>query len=127
MQATARPDIDSYFLQIAGVVALRSTCRHRRVGAILVLNGQLLASGYNGAPSGEPHCIDIGCSKPEHATRMETCRAVHAEVNCIVQAAIHGVSISGATLYCTHRPCVMCQKVLKNAQISRQVWAEEYD
>jgi dCMP deaminase len=121
-----RPTIDEYFSQIAKYVAARSTCTHRQVGAVLVRDGQLLASGFNGAPKGEPHCLDIGCAKPEHATGFERCRAVHAEVNAIIQAALHGVSIQGATLYCTHSPCVMCQRVLKNAGITKIVFSEQY-
>jgi dCMP deaminase len=122
-----RPDIDTYFLKIARVVSLRSTCNHNKVGAVLVVDNQVIATGFNGAPTGEPHCIDIGCSKPEHATKFETCRAVHAEVNAIIQAALHGVSIKGATLYCTHSPCIMCRRVLKNAKIDTIVFSEDYD
>lgn len=121
-----RPEIDDYFLDIAAVISRRSTCQHRAVGAVLVKDNQILATGYNGAPIGESHCIDIGCAKPEHATGMERCRAVHAEQNAIIQAALHGVSIEGATLYCTHQPCVMCSRVLKNARIERIVFSEPY-
>lgn len=121
-----RPEIDAYFLEIAAVVAKRSTCQHRAVGAVLVRDNQILATGYNGAPTGEPHCTDVGCAKPEHAVGMERCRAVHAEQNAIIQAALHGVSIGGATLYCTHQPCSLCAKMLKNAKIGRIVYAEAY-
>ncbi|MFA5452006.1 MAG: dCMP deaminase family protein [Candidatus Methanomethylophilaceae archaeon] len=122
-----RPDIDTYYLEMCKVVASRSTCTHNKVGAIFVIDNQVISTGYNGAPSGEEHCLDIGCSKPEHATKFETCRAVHAEVNAIIQAALHGVSIKGATLYCTHSPCVMCRRVLKNAKIDTIIFSEEYD
>lgn len=122
----SRPSIDRYFLNIASLVAARSTCLHRKVGAVLVRDNQILSTGYNGAPSGEPHCDETGCMKPEHGTGMERCRAVHAEVNAIVQAAIHGVSIEGATLYCTHSPCAICEKILKNARITNIIYEEEY-
>ena len=122
----SRPGVDRYFLNIAALVAVRSTCLHRKVGAVLVRDNQIIATGYNGAPTGEPHCIETGCKKPEHGTGMERCRAVHAEVNAIIQAAIHGVSIAGATLYCTHSPCPICQKILKNARISNIIYEEEY-
>ncbi len=121
-----RPDTDTYFFEIAKVVASRSTCLHRHVGAVLVINNQLIATGFNGAPTGEPHCTDVGCSKPVHAIRFEDCKAVHAEVNAIIQAARHGTSIEGATLYCTHSPCVMCRRVLKNAGIINIKFLEQY-
>lgn len=121
-----RPDKDTYFLNIAKVIATRSTCTHRQVGAVLVIDGQIIATGFNGAPTGEPHCIDVGCSKPISSVKFETCKAVHAEVNAIIQAAIHGTSIRGATLYCTHSPCVMCQRVLKNAKITDIKFLEKY-
>jgi dCMP deaminase len=112
---------------MARLVASRSTCVRRHVGAVLVKDGHVLSTGYNGAPRGEPHCTEVGCSKPEHATRMEECKAVHAEMNAIVQAAIHGVNIAGATLYCTTQPCVMCSRVLKNAGIVDIIWDENYE
>ncbi len=121
-----RPSVESYFLNIAALIATRSTCLHRKVGAVLVRDNQILSTGYNGAPTGEPHCIEAGCSKPEHGVGMERCRAVHAEVNAIIQAAIHGVSIADATLYCTHSPCAICSKILKNAKIDKIVWSEDY-
>ena len=121
-----RPDKDTYFFNIAKVVATRSTCLRKNVGAVLVINGQIIATGFNGAPAGEPHCTDVGCSKPIHAVRFEDCKAVHAEVNAIIQAARHGTSIVGATLYCTHSPCVMCQRVLKNAGITDIRFLEHY-
>ena len=126
MSDYSRPPVCSYFLNIAGVVAARSTCLHRKVGAVLVRDNQIIATGYNGAPTGEPHCSEVGCLKPEHGAGMERCRAVHAEVNAIIQAAIHGVSVAGATLYCTHSPCPICEKILKNARITNIVYDEEY-
>lgn len=123
---TDRLSTSEYFLRIAEVVALRSTCLRRRVGAVLVKNNQILATGYNGAPSGDPHCLDVGCSKPEHGKNMEQCRAVHAEANAIIQAARHGVSIEGATLYCTHSPCPICAAMLKNAGITKIMFTHKY-
>lgn len=121
-----RPDKDTYFFNVAKVIATRSTCTHRQVGAILVVDNQIIATGFNGSPVGEPHCVDVGCSKPLHAIQFEDCRAVHAEVNAIIQAALHGTSIKNATLYCTHSPCVMCQRVLKNAGITDIRFLEHY-
>ena len=126
MMDQRRPSLDEYFLDIAALVATRSTCLHRKVGAVLVRDKCILSTGYNGAPVGEPHCGEVGCNKPEHGVGMERCRAVHAEVNAIIQAAIHGVSIDGATLYCTHSPCQICSQILKNAKIKRIFWGERY-
>lgn len=122
-----RPDIHSYFLKIAEDVARRSTCLHRKVGAVLVRDGRILTTGYNGAPRGEPHCDVAGCTKPEHGKHMELCHAVHAEQNAIIQAAVHGVSIQGATLYCTHQPCVICARMLTNAGIVKTVFSQPYE
>ena len=117
-------------MDIASLVARRSTCRRRRVGAILVRNKRILATGYNGAPTGLPHCLDIGCLREElgivSGERHELCRGLHAEQNVIIQAAYHGVSIKGATLYCTNLPCSICSKMLINAGISEIVYQEGY-
>jgi dCMP deaminase len=125
-----RPSKDEYFMEIAGVVAKRSTCLRIHVGAVIVKDGQILSTGYNGAPHGFEHCLDIGCIREKqniaHGTRHELCRAVHAEQNAIIQAAIHGVSIEGATLYCTHQPCILCTKMLINGKIQRVVFLNEY-
>ena len=121
-----RPSLERYFLNIAAIVATRSTCLHRKVGAVLVRDKHILSTGYNGAPSGEHHCSEIGCQKPEHGQGLERCRAVHAEQNAIIQAARHGVSIEGATLYCTHSPCPICSAMLKNAGIENIIYEEEY-
>lgn len=126
MSDHTRPSLDRYFLNIAALVSTRSTCLHRRVGAVLVRDKHILSTGYNGAPSGEPHCAEVGCSKPEHGVGMERCRAVHAEANAIIQAARHGVSIEGATLYCTHSPCPICAAMLRNAGIETIIYEEEY-
>lgn len=125
-----RPSWDEYFMEIARLVVSRSTCLRRQVGAILVKDKKILATGYNGAPSGLPHCLEVGCLRDElgipSGERHELCRGLHAEQNAIIQAAYHGVSIKGATLYCTNLPCVICTKMLINAGITRVVYEEGY-
>lgn len=125
-----RPSWDAYFMEIAGLVARRSTCLRRQVGAVMVKDKHILSTGYNGAPSGIPHCMDVGCLREElgipSGERHELCRAIHAEQNAIIQAALHGISLSGATLYCTHQPCILCTKMLINAGIKRVVYRGEY-
>jgi dCMP deaminase len=128
MMRIDRPDMDEYFMEIASVVAKRSTCLRNQVGALFVRNKRILTTGYNGAPSNLPHCDEVGCAREGVAsgTRHELCRAVHAEQNAIIQAALHGVSIEGATLYCTHQPCVLCAKMMINARIKRVVYQQSY-
>ena len=128
MSTIDRPSLDEYFMEIACVVGKRSTCLRNHVGALFVKNKRLLSTGYNGAPAGLQHCDEVGCAREGVAsgTRHELCRAVHAEQNAIIQAALHGVSIEGATLYCTHQPCVLCAKMLINARISRVVYSRSY-
>jgi dCMP deaminase len=125
-----RPDIDTYFMNIAKVVAKRSTCLRQNVGAVIVRDKRILSTGYNGAPTGLPHCLDIGCLREElniaSGERHELCRAVHAEQNAIIQAAVHGVSIAGGTLYTTHQPCIMCAKMIINAKIKKVVYGKRY-
>ena len=125
-----RPSWDSYFMEIAGVVSQRSTCLRRKVGAVIVKDKRLLTTGYNGAPAGLLHCLEIGCLRQEKnipsGERHELCRGLHAEQNAIIQAALHGVSIHGAVLYCTHYPCSLCAKMLVNAGIKRIVLKENY-
>jgi dCMP deaminase len=125
-----RPSLDEYFLEIAFVVGKRATCIRNHVGAVIVRDKRILSTGYNGAPSGMKHCLEIGCvrelEKIPSGTRHEKCRAVHAEQNAIIQAAIHGVSIAGATLYCTHLPCILCAKMIINSDIKRVVYATPY-
>jgi len=125
-----RPGIDAYFMEIAAVIAKRSTCLRNHVGAVLVREKRILSTGYNGAPRNLPHCLDIGCIRDDmevpSGERHELCRAVHAEQNAIIQAALHGVDIAGATLYCTHQPCVLCAKMLINSHISRVVYSHPY-
>jgi len=126
-----RPDIDEYFLKIASVVAERSTCRRHHVGAVAVKNKHILATGYNGAPSGLKDCLELGCLRDEmnipSGTRHEICRGIHAEQNVIIQASLHGVSLEGGTIYATHTPCILCAKMLANAKIKRYVSFGKYD
>jgi dCMP deaminase len=125
-----RPDTDEYFLKIASVVAERSTCRRHHVGAVAVRNKHILTTGYNGAPSGAKDCLELGCLRDEQhipsGTRHEVCRGIHAEQNVIIQAGLHGVSLEGSTIYCTHTPCVLCAKMLVNAKIARFVSFGKY-
>ncbi|MFP3910323.1 MAG: deoxycytidylate deaminase [Archaeoglobaceae archaeon] len=126
-----RLSVDEYFMEIASVVAKRSTCLRQKVGAVLVREKRILATGYNGAPANLPHCLDIGCLRTQlnipSGERHELCRAVHAEQNALIQAAVHGVSIAGATLYTTHQPCIMCAKMLINAQVKKVVYGKKYN
>ncbi|MBW2710230.1 MAG: cytidine/deoxycytidylate deaminase family protein [Deltaproteobacteria bacterium] len=126
-----RPSWNQYFMSITRMVATRSTCLRRHVGAILVKENRILATGYNGAPAGLKHCIEVGCLREKASipsgTRHELCRALHAEQNAIVQAAYHGISIAGSTLYCTNKPCVICSKMLINSGIKKIFFDEAYD
>jgi dCMP deaminase len=130
MMMAQRPPWPVYFMDIADLVARRSTCLRRRVGAVAVKGKRILATGYNGAPSGIPHCLDVGCLREQEGvpsgTRHELCRGIHAEQNVIIQAAHYGVSIEGATLYCTNLPCVICSKMLINAGIREIFYREGY-
>jgi dCMP deaminase len=123
-----RPELDRYFMQIARVVARRSTCLHRNVGALIVRGKQIVSTGYNGAPAGLPHCGEIGCAREgvPSGQRSELCRAAHAEQNAINFAARFGISIEGGTVYTTAYPCSWCAKSIVNAGISRVVYAEDY-
>lgn len=125
-----RPSWDDYFMKIAGVAATRSTCLRRQVGAVAVINKQILATGYNGAPAGMAHCAEAGCIRQQMGVasgeRHELCRGLHAEQNLIIQAAVHGAKIGGATVYCTHHPCVVCAKMLINAGVVRVVFRGDY-
>lgn len=130
MNQMCRPDLDEYFLKIALVVAERSTCRRHHVGAVAVRNKHILSTGYNGAAAGVKDCLELGCLRDEKnipsGTRHEICRGIHAEQNVIIQASLHGVSIEGATIYCTHSPCILCAKMLTNARIKRFVTFARY-
>jgi dCMP deaminase len=131
MRNLTRPDIDEYFLKIASVVAERSTCCRHHVGAVAVRDKHILATGYNGAPSGLKDCLELGCLRDEmnipSGERHEICRGVHAEQNVIIQAALHGISLEESTIYCTHTPCVLCAKMLVNAKIRRYVSFGRYN
>ena len=131
MKRLTRPGVDEYFLKVASVVAERSTCRRHHIGAVAVRDKHILATGYNGAPSGLKDCLELGCLRDElnipSGTRHEICRGIHAEQNVIVQAGLHGVSLEGSTVYCTHTPCVLCAKMLVNAKIKRFVSFGRYD
>ena len=128
--AMIRPSWDQYFMDITTVVASRSTCLRRQVGAVIVKDKRLLTSGYNGAPRNLAHCAETGCIRAEYdipsGQRHELCRGLHAEQNAIIQAALHGVAIEGATLYCTHQPCSACTKMILNAGIVRVVYGSSY-
>lgn len=117
-------------MEIARVVATRSTCLRRQVGAVLVKNRQILATGYNGAPRGVPHCFDVGCLRERlevpSGQRHELCRGLHAEQNAIIQAAYHGVAIAGAEMYSTHQPCAVCAKMIVNAGIETLYYLGDY-
>lgn len=125
-----RPSWDEYFLGITKEVGKRSTCLRRQVGAILVMDKHILTTGYNGAPSGLQHCLDIGCLREQlkvpPGERHELCRGLHAEMNALLQASRYGIKISGATLYTTTYPCSLCAKMLVNAGIQRIVTITDY-
>jgi dCMP deaminase len=117
----SRPSWEDYFMDIAILVAKRSTCLRRSVGAIIVKDKRVLSTGYNGAPSGVRHCAEVGCLREkrnvESGKMHELCRGIHAEQNAIIQAAYHGVSLKGASLFCTNLPCSICAKMIINAGI----------
>jgi dCMP deaminase len=126
-----RPSWDEYFMSITEMVATRSTCLRGHVGAILVKDKRILATGYNGAPAGLKHCEEIGCLRADASVpsgmRHELCRGLHAEQNAIIQAACYGIPISGSTLYCTNKPCIICSKMIINAGIRTVLYKEGYD
>ena len=122
---------DEYFMQMAELTSQRSTCLRRHVGAVIVQNKHVIATGYNGAPRGLKHCAEIGgCLREElnvpSGERHELCRALHAEQNAIIQAAVLGQSVDGGSIYITHQPCAICSKMIINAGISRIVVREGY-
>lgn len=127
---TNRKTWDEYFMGMAEHAAQRSTCLRRQVGAVAVRDKHVLATGYNGAPMGTPHCLVTGCMREElcipSGERHELCRAVHAEQNVVAQAALNGISIKGATIYCTTFPCLICAKILVNAGIAAICYKEDY-
>lgn len=117
-------------MSIAFLVSERSTCLRRRVGAVAVKEKRILATGYNGAPAGIAHCLDTGCLRQQlgvaSGERHEICRGLHAEQNIIIQAATYGVDISGADIYCTNHPCVLCAKMLINCKVRQIFYANDY-
>jgi len=125
-----RPSYDEYFMEMSHLVAKRSTCLRRKVGAILVKDKHILSTGYNGAPKGLKHCSEVGCLRKElgipSGERHEICRGLHAEQNAIIQAAVFGISIKNSVLYCTNTPCVVCAKMLINAGVNEIVYSGEY-
>jgi dCMP deaminase len=125
-----RPSWETYFMDIAFLVAKRSTCLRRSVGAIIVKDKRILSTGYNGAPSGIRHCIETGCLREKlnvpSGENHELCRGIHAEQNAIIQAAYHGVSIKSATLFCTNLPCSICTKMIINAGINGVCYKSGY-
>ncbi len=129
-QAPERPSWDEYFMEIATQVATRSTCLRRQIGALIVRDRRILATGYNGTPSGIRHCAEVGCLRDQlgipSGERHELCRGIHAEQNAVIQAALSGTSIAGSKVYCTHQPCVQCAKILINAGITEIVFSGEY-
>jgi len=125
-----RPSWDEYFMSITRVVATRSTCLRRQIGALIIAERRILTTGYNGAPSGLNHCSDVGCIREQQGIksgeRHELCRGLHAEQNAIIQAALSGVSIRGGTLYTTHFPCGLCAKMIINSGLVRVVYSSDY-
>lgn len=125
-----RPSWDEYFLEAAVLVSKRSTCLRRSVGAVAVRDKRILATGYNGAPSGLAHCLDIGCIREKlhipSGQRQELCRGLHAEQNVIIQAVIHKIDLKGAVMYVTNQPCVTCSKMLIGVGIKEIVILEGY-
>lgn len=126
----ARPSWDEYFLEVAQLVSRRATCLRRRVGAVLVKDKRILATGYNGAPRGLAHCLDVGCIRQKlkipSGQRHELCRSLHAEQNALIQASLYGISVKGAILYATNQPCIICAKMLINAGIKEIVVCDGY-
>ena len=126
----SRPSWEEYFMNITSLVAQRTTCTRRGVGAIIVKDKRILSTGYNGAPSGIRHCLEVGCMREQlnvpSGERHELCRGIHAEQNAIIQAAYHGVSVKGATLYCTNQPCSICSKMIINAGIRKICYQSGY-
>lgn len=128
--STVRPGWDEYFMQIARVVAMRANCIKRKVAAVVVKDRRIISTGYNGTPRGITNCSEGGCPRCNHfgasGAKLEECHCSHAEENAIVQAAYHGVSIKGSTIYSTYCPCLICTKMIINAGISEVVYSRSY-
>ena len=127
---SSRPSWEAYFMDITFLVAKRSTCLRRAVGALIVKDKRILSTGYNGAPTGIKHCIETGCIREKlnvaSGENHELCRGIHAEQNAIIQAAYHGASIKNATLFCTNLPCSICAKMIINAGIKKICYNSGY-
>ena len=125
-----RPSWEAYFMEIAVLVAKRSTCLRRAVGAVVVKDRRILSTGYNGSPTKVRHCLETGCLREQmnvpSGERHELCRGIHAEQNAIIQAAFHGVSIRDASLFCTNLPCSICAKMIINAGIKKIYYLDGY-
>lgn len=126
-----RPSWHQYFMQMAELASSRSTCLRRKVGAVVVKNNQIISTGYNGSPKRIRHCSETGCIRLQQnvpsGERHELCRGVHAEQNAIIQAAINGSSLQDASIYCTNQPCVICSKMIINAEIANIYIKEAYN
>ena len=126
----SRPSWETYFMNITNLVAERSTCLRRAVGAVLVKDKRILSTGYNGSPTGLRHCEEVGCLREqmgiESGKMHELCRGIHAEQNAIIQAAYHGVSVQGASIFCTNQPCSICARMIINAGIERIFYQSGY-
>lgn len=126
-----RPSWDEYFMTLASEVATRTTCLRRGVGAVIVKDRRILATGYNGVPTGLAHCSETGCLRQQlgvpSGQRHEICRGLHAEQNAIIQAARYGTNIAGSSIYITTQPCVVCAKMIINAGIEEIVYKDPYD
>ena len=126
----SRPPWGTYFMNITNLVAERSTCIRRAVGAVLVKDKRILSTGYNGAPSGLKHCFEVGCMREQYGVESgkmhELCRGIHAEQNAIIQAAYHGVSVKDAVIYCTNQPCSICARMIINAGIKKIYYQSGY-
>jgi dCMP deaminase len=125
-----RPNWDEYFMEMAEVAAKRSSCMRRTVGAVLVKGNHIVSTGYNGSVSGLRHCKEVGCLRDKlnipSGQRHEICRGAHAEENTVIQAALHGTSTEGATLYTTFSPCTHCAKIIANAKIKKVICGGKY-
>ncbi|NTW71658.1 MAG: cytidine deaminase [Eubacteriaceae bacterium] len=125
-----RPSWDEYFLEMLHTIKKRSTCVRRQVAAVIVKDKRIVATGYNGAPTGLFHCGQVGCLREQRSIpsgeQHELCRGIHAEQNAIIQSALHGVSVKDSTIYITHSPCVLCAKMIINSGIERVVYQGEY-
>jgi dCMP deaminase len=130
MKKDSRPSWETYFMNITNLVAERSTCLRRAVGAVIVKDKRILSTGYNGAPTGLRHCLEVGCLREklgvESGKMHELCRGIHAEQNAIIQAAYHGVSVKGGSLFCTNQPCSICARMIINAGINKIYYQSGY-